>query len=190
MLEVLPEELRVDVTLRLASLDGTSPEVVGRIAKVLDQKLKALGSRNRKAAGGIRAVADVLNRVEPAVAEVILAQIEQKDEKTAKQVRDLLFVFEDLLKLDAKGLKELIGKVDRKVLTVALKGTSEELQAQFFATMSKRGAEMMREDMEALGPVKIREVEGAQQQIIDIARDLEKEGVLSLSGSGAEEYVV
>ena len=190
VLEVLAEDLRVDVTMRLASLDGTSPEVVGRIAQVLDQKVKALGRRSRKAAGGIRAVADLLNRVEPTVAEVILAQIEQKDEKTAKQVRDLLFVFEDLLSLDAKGLKELVGKVDRKVLTVALKGTSEELQGHIFATMSKRGAEMMREDMEALGPVKIREVEGAQKQIIDIARGLEKEGVLNLAGSEAEQYVV
>lgn len=190
VLEVLPEDLRVDVTLRLASLDGTSPEVVGRIAKVLDQKVKALGRRNRKTAGGVRAVADLLNRVEPAVAEVILAQIDQKDEKMAKQVRDLLFVFEDLLALDSKGLKELVGKVDRKVLTVALKGTSEELQAHIYATMSKRGAEMLREDMEALGPVKIREVEGAQRQIIEIARGLEKEGVLTLAGSEAEQYVV
>lgn len=190
VLEVLPEDLRVDVTLRLASLDATSPEVVGRIAKVLDQKVKALGRRSRKTAGGVRAVADLLNRVEPAVAEVILAQIEQRDEKTAKQVRDLLFVFEDLLSLDSKGLKELVGKVDRKVLTVALKGTSEELQAHIYATMSKRGAEMLREDMEALGPVKIREVEGAQQQIIEIARGLEKDGVLSLTSSDAEQYVV
>ncbi len=190
VLEVLSEELRVDVTMRLASLDGTSPEVVGRIAQVLDQKVKALGRRSRKAAGGIRAVADLLNRVEPTVAEVILAQIEQRDEKTGKQIRDLLFVFEDLISLDSKGLKELIGKIDRKVLTVAIKGVSEELQAHIFATMSKRGAEMMREDMEALGPVKIREVDGAQRQIIDIARGLEKDGVLSLSGSDAEEYVV
>jgi flagellar motor switch protein FliG len=190
VLEMLPEELRVDVTLRMASLDGTSPEVVGRIAQVLDQKIKALGRRSRKSAGGVRAVADLLNRVQPTVAEVILAQIEQKDEKTAKQVRDLLFVFEDLSSVDAKGLKELVGKVDRKILTVALKGTSEELQANIFAMMSKRGAEMLREDMDALGPVKIREVEGAQRQIIDIARNLEKEGVLSLTGSGTDEYVV
>lgn len=190
LLEILPEDLRVEVTLRLASLDATSPEVVGRIAQVLDQKVKSLGSRSRKAAGGVRALADLLNRVEPGIAEMILAEIDQRDEKTAKQIRDLLFVFEDLLSLDAKGLKELVGKVDRKVLTVALKGVSEELQNHIFSTMSKRGAEMMREDMEALGPVKIREVEGAQRQIIEIARGLEKEGVLSLSGSDAEQYVV
>jgi flagellar motor switch protein FliG len=190
VLAALPEESRAEITMRLASLDATSPEVVGRIAQVLDQKIKALGHGKRQPAGGVRAVAEVLNRVEPAVAEVILAQVEQKDEKTAKQVRDMLFVFEDFLSLDAKGLKELIGKVDRKVLTVALKGTSEELQEHILATLSKRGAEMMREDMEALGPVKIREVEGAQRQIIDVARDLEKQGVLGLSGSDTEQYVV
>jgi flagellar motor switch protein FliG len=190
LLEMLPEDLRIDVMLRLATLDATSPEVVGRIAQVLDQKVKSLGRRTRKAAGGIRAVADLLNHVEPTLSEMLLAEIEQRDEKTAKQVRDLLFVFEDLLSLDAKGLKELVGKVDRKVLTVALKGVSEELQNHIFSTMSKRGAEMMREDMEALGPVKIREVEGAQHQIIEIARGLEKEGAISLSGSDTEQYVV
>jgi flagellar motor switch protein FliG len=190
VLAALPEGLRPEVTMRLASLDATSPQVLGRIAQVLDQKIKALGRPNRQPAGGVRAVAELLNRVEPAIAEVILAQVEERDEKTAKQVRNMLFVFEDFLALDAKGLKELIGKVDRKVLTVALKGTSEDLQAHIYATLSKRGAEMMREDMEALGPVKIREVEGAQQQIIQIARDLEKQGVLALSGSDSEQYVV
>jgi flagellar motor switch protein FliG len=190
VLQLLPEDLRADVTLRLACLDSTSPEVVGRIAKVLDQKIKALGKRRAKAAGGVRAVADVLNHTEPALAELILGQIEQRDEKTAKKVRDMLFVFENLLAVDAKGLKELVAKVDRKVMTTALKGTSEELQSHIFATMSKRGAEMMREDMEALGPVKIREVETAQAQVIEIARGLEKEGLLSLSGSESEEYVV
>jgi flagellar motor switch protein FliG len=190
VLQLLPEDLRADVTLRLACLDSTSPEVVGRIAKVLDQKIKALGKRRAKAAGGVRAVADVLNHTEPALAELILGQIEQRDEKTAKKVRDMLFVFENLLAVDAKGLKELVAKVDRKVMTTALKGTSEELQTHIFATMSKRGAEMMREDMDALGPVKIREVETAQAQVIEIARGLEKEGLLSLSGSESEEYVV
>jgi flagellar motor switch protein FliG len=191
VLALLPEELRVEVTLRLASLDAASPEVVGRIAQVLDQKVKALGRRRRgKAAGGVRVVADMLNHIDPAMTELILGQVEQRDEKTAKQVRDMLFVFENLLQLDDKGLKELVGKVDRKVMTMALKGTSEELQSHIYSTMSKRGSEMMREDMEALGPVKIREVEAAQQQVIEIARGLEKEGLLSLSGSESEEYVV
>jgi flagellar motor switch protein FliG len=138
----------------------------------------------------VRVVADMLNHIDPAMTELILGQVEQRDEKTAKQVRDMLFVFENLLQLDDKGLKELVGKVDRKVMTMALKGTSEELQSHIYSTMSKRGSEMMREDMEALGPVKIREVEAAQQQVIEIARGLEKEGLLSLSGSESEEYVV
>lgn len=190
VLELLPEDLRVEVTLRLATLDGTSPEIVGRIAQVLDQKVKSLGRRRRKAVAGLRLVADVLNGIGPEAAEEILGKVEQRDEATAKQVRGMLFVFENLISLDDKGLKELVAKVDRKVMTTALKGTSEELQSHIFSTMSKRGSEMMREDMEALGPVKIREVEAAQQQIIEIARGLEKEGVLSLSGGEADDYVV
>lgn len=190
VMELLPEALRVEVTLRLATLESTSPEIIGRIAQVLDQKVKSIGRRRRKVVAGLRLVADVLNHIEPDMAETILGQVEQRDEETAKQVRGMLFVFENLLSLDDKGLKELVAKVDRKVMTMALKGTSEELQSHIFSTMSKRGSEMMREDMEALGPVKIREVEGAQQQIIEIARSLEKDGVLSLSGSTADEYVV
>ena len=101
-----------------------------------------------------------------------------------------MFVFEDLLLIDPMGLKEVLGKVDRKLLTVALKGTSEQLRNQILSCMSQRGAEMLREDMEALGPVKIKEVEAAQQQIIAIVRQLEAEGVISLKGTVGEQYVV
>ena len=101
-----------------------------------------------------------------------------------------MFVFEDLLLIDPMGLKEVLGKVDRKVLTVALKGTSEQLQEPVLSCMSQRGADMLREDMEALGPIKIKEVEAAQQQIIAVVRQLEAEGVLSLKGTVGEQYVV
>ncbi len=101
-----------------------------------------------------------------------------------------MFVFEDLLLIDPMGLKEVISKVDRKVLTVALKGTSEQLQTQILSSMSQRGAEMLREDMEAMGPIKIKEVEAAQQQIIAVVRQLEAEGVISLKGTVGEQYVV
>ncbi len=190
ILQNLPNERRVEIALRLASLDRTSPNVVGRVMGLLDQKLRSVGGPAGECVGGVRAVADLLNRVDSGLAEEVLSNMEQKDEKTATQIRDLLFVFEDLSVLDDQGLKELIGKVDRKTLTMALKGTSEELQAHIFKTMSKRGTEMMREDMEALGPVKIRDVETAQKEIIQLARSLEKQGVLSLSSSETEQYVV
>jgi len=101
-----------------------------------------------------------------------------------------MFVFEDLLLIDQIGLKEVLGKIDRKILTLALKGTSEQLRAHLLACMSQRGGDMLKEDMEALGPVKIKEVERAQQQIIAIVRELESEGVLSLKGAVGEQYVV
>jgi flagellar motor switch protein FliG len=101
-----------------------------------------------------------------------------------------MFVFEDLLLIDPMGLKEVLAKIDRKVLTVALKGTSEQLKNQILSSMSQRGADMLREDMEALGPIKIKEVEAAQQQIISVVRQLESEGVVSLKGTVGEQYVV
>jgi hypothetical protein len=120
----------------------------------------------------------------------ILDAIEQEDPNLAESVRHLMFVFEDMLLIDTTALKEVLSKVDRKMLTLALKGTSEQLQNHFIQCMSQRGAEMLREDMDAMGPVRIRDVESAQQQIIAIVRQLESQGVISLKGAVGEQYVV
>ena len=190
LLNSLPAQLRPDVAQRMASLDQISPEIVLKIAGVIGQKLKALGEFSRESYGGVRAVAEVLNRLDSGTSRGILDHIERQDANLAQTIRHLMFVFEDLLLIDPMGLKEVIGKVDRKVLTVALKGTSEQLKTHMLGCMSQRGAEMLREDMDALGPVKIKEVETAQQQIITIIRQLEAEGVLSLKGTVGEQYVV
>ncbi len=107
-----------------------------------------------------------------------------------QNIRHLMFVFEDLLLLDVNAVKELLAKVDRKILTVALKGTSEKMKTHLLQAMSQRGADMLREDMDSMGPIKIKEVEAAQQQIIAVVRQLEAEGVLSLKGTAGEQYVV
>ena len=138
----------------------------------------------------MRAVAEVLNRLDSFSSREILENIEKQDSNVAETIRHLMFVFEDLLLIDQMGMKEILGKVDRKVLTLALKGTSEQLRNHILSCMSQRGGDMLKEDMEALGPVKIKEVEGAQQQIIGIVRDLESQGVLSLKGAVGEQYVV
>lgn len=190
LLTSLPAGLRADVAQRMASLDQISPEIILKIAGVIGQKLKALGEFSRESYGGVRAVAEVLNRLDSASSREILDHIEQQDTNLAETIRHLMFVFEDLLLIDPMGLKEVIGKVDRKVLTVALKGTSEQLRNQVLSCMSQRGADMLREDMDALGPVKIKEVDAAQQQIIAIVRQLESEGVVSLKGTVGEQYVV
>jgi flagellar motor switch protein FliG len=191
VLKHLPEGVRATAVLRLASMDKTSPEVTSRIASVLEQKVKMLGERGSETLGGPRAVAELLNGIENPMAEGILKNMEEKDQVTASEIREMMFVFEDLLRLDAGGLKELLKQADKKTLTVALKGTSEELRNSIFKTMSKRGTEMLLEDMEALGPVKIKEVETAQKELLALAKGLEKEGVLSLAaGSETEQYVV
>jgi flagellar motor switch protein FliG len=130
------------------------------------------------------------NRLDSTTTKEIVEYIEQSNPKLGETIRHLMFVFEDLLLLDTNAIKELLGKVDRKILTVALKGTSEQMKNHMLQAMSQRGAEMLREDMEALGPIKIKEVEAAQQQIITVVRQLETEGVISLKGSTGEQYVV
>jgi flagellar motor switch protein FliG len=190
LLQSLPTEIRADVSLRMANLESISPEVVGRIAGIIGQKIHALGEFSRESYGGVRAVAEMLNRLDSCTSKEILDDIEKQDTTLTEGIRHLMFVFEDLLLLDGPGLKEVLARVDRKLLTVALKGTSEQLKQKFLDCMSQRGADMLREDMDALGPVKIKEVDAAQQQIIAVVRQLESEGVVSLKGAVGEQYVV
>lgn len=190
LLSSLPAGMRSDVALRMASLDQISPEIISKVAAVIGQKLKVLGEFSRESYGGIRAVAEVFNRLDSVTGKEMLDNIEQQEPNLAETIRHLMFVFEDLLLVDNAGMKEVVGRVDRKLLTVALKGTSEELKRHFMECMSQRGAELLREDMDALGPIKIKEVEAAQQQIIAVVRQLESEGVLALHGGSGDQYVV
>jgi flagellar motor switch protein FliG len=132
----------------------------------------------------------MFNRLDSSCSKEIIETIDSRDPALAETIRHLMFVFEDLLLIDQNGMKEILGRIDRKVLTVALKGTSDQLKEHFLEGMSTRGAEMLREDMEALGPVKIKEVESAQQQIIAVVRQMETEGAISLKGAVGEQYVV
>jgi len=190
LLTSLPQELRADVALRMANLDQISPEIVSKIAVIIGQRLKALGELSRESYGGVRAVSEMLNRLDSGASKDILEAIEQNDPKLVETIRHMMFVFEDLLLLSQEAIKEMLGKVDRKILTVALKGTSEQLRNHILQLMSKRGAEMLKEDLEMLGPIKIKEVEVAQQQIIAVIRQLEADGTISLKGTVGEQYVV
>lgn len=190
LLVSLPAEMRADVALRMANLDQISPEIVNKIATVIGQKLQALGEFSRESYGGVRAVSEVFNRLDSGTSKEILDVIENHNPNLVETIRQLMFVFEDLQAIDANQLKEVLARVDRKSLTLALKGTSDALKDHFFGTMSVRAVEMLKEDIDALGPVRIRDVEGAQQQIIGIIRQLEAEGVISLKGAGGDQYVV
>jgi flagellar motor switch protein FliG len=189
LLSSLPAELRADVSMRMANLDQISPEIISKIASVIGQKLKALGETSREAYGGVRAVAEMFNRLDPAESKDILDSIEKSNPQLGETIRHLMFVFEDLIRVEAAGIRELLARVDRKVLTIALKGTTPALRDHLFKAMSQRGAEMLKEDMEALGQVKLKEVETAQQQVITTVRLLESEGVISLGDSASDQYV-
>ncbi len=186
----LPAEMRSDIALRMANLDQISPEIISKIAGVIGSKLKALGEMSREAYGGVHAVAEMFNRLDSNTSKDVLDAIEQENPQLVETIRHLMFVFEDLLLLDVGAIKEVLAKVDRKILTVALKGTSDQMKNHMLQAMSQRGAEMLREDMDSLGPIKIKEVEAAQQQIIAVVRQLESEGTISLKGTAGEQYVV
>ena len=190
LLASLPPGMRADVALRMASLDQISPEIISKIANIIGEKLSALGEFSRQSYGGVRAVAEMFNRLDSVTSKEILEVIEERNAPLVETIRHLMFVLEDLLLIDQTGIKEILARVDRKVLTVALKGTSDQLRAHFLEGMSQRGSEMLKEDMDSLGPIKVRDVEAAQQQIISLVRQLEGEGVINLKGSVGEQYVV
>jgi flagellar motor switch protein FliG len=189
LISSLPEALRSDVAMRMASLQEISPEVVRRISLILEQKLEALGSFATEAYGGVRAVAELFNRMDRNTGRTVLEKIETENPQLAASIRDLMFVFDDILLIDDTGITEILKRADKKTLTIALKGTSEELQTMFFRNMSTRAVELMKEEMEFMGPVKLKDVEKSQHEIVEIVRQLEEEGVISIGGGGGEDYV-
>ncbi len=189
LISALPVDLHKEIAVRMADLDEISPEVVRNIAKVIDQKLRNLGELSREQLGGVRSVANMFNRLDPNTCTQLMTALETDNPSLFENVRRFMFVFRDLETLDEQAIKTLITKVDRKALILALKGANESLRTKFVSTQSARGAEMMNEDIASTGPVKLKDVDAAQQQIIATARELEKEGVISLSASGAEQMI-
>ena len=189
VLDNLNEEHKVVSIQRLAEMRQFSPEMAQRVSQVLHKRLEALGEQSRRAYAGLRGVADVMNRLELNTAKTILEGIEKEDPKLALSIRNLMFTFEDLLTVPEAGIRELLGQMDKKTLATALRGASEELKTYIFKSMSSRAVEMLKEDMEVLGPVKSREVHKAQLEAVAVARKLEAEGKISLSPEGDDEYI-
>jgi flagellar motor switch protein FliG len=186
----LPDEMRADVLVRMASIEDISPDIIGRISSVIDQRLKSLGGPTREQHGGLRAVAELFNRLDRSVSQATLERIESQSQDLAVQIRNLMFVFEDLTTVDDAGIREIVNRADKKILTVAMKGASEEIRGRFFGNMSKRAAELIKEDMEIMGAVRLRDVEKAQQEMVAIARKLEEEGLITTGAGAGEPYVV
>lgn len=185
----LPEELRAEAIKRLAQLRQFSPEMAQRVSLVLHKRLEALGEQSRRAYAGLRGVADVMNRLEINTAKSILEGIEKEDPKLAISIRNLMFTFEDLLTVPEAGIRDLLAQMDKKTLATALRGASEELKNYIFKSMSSRAVEMLKEDMDVLGPVRSRDIQKAQMEVVAVARKLEAEGKLTLSPEEDDEYV-
>jgi flagellar motor switch protein FliG len=185
----LPETMRAETIKRLAQLRQFSPEIAQKVSLSLHQRLQALGEQHRRAYAGFQGVADLLNRMDPVQAKTILEAIEKDDPKVALCIRNLMFTFQDLLGVPEAGIRELLGQLDKKSLALALRGATEELKNYVFKSMSSRAVEMLKEDMDVLGPVRSRDVVKAQQEAVAVARKLEAEGKISLGGD-EDEYVV
>jgi flagellar motor switch protein FliG len=186
----LPEETRAAAVKRLAELRQFSPEMAQKVSLVLHKRLQALGEQSRRAYAGFKGVADLLNRMDPAPAKVILELIEHDDAKLAMSIRNLMFTFDDLLGVPEVAIRELLSQFDKKTLAQALKGASNQLRDHLFKSMSTRAVDMLKEDMEALGPVRAREVAKAQQECVAAARRLEAEGKIQLKQENEDELVV
>jgi flagellar motor switch protein FliG len=190
LLMKLTEETRAAAVKRLAELRHFSPEMAQKVSVVLHRRLQALGEQSRRAYAGFKGVADLLNRMDPASGKVILEIIERDDAKLAMSIRNLMFTFDDLLGVPEVGIRELLAQLDKKTLAQALKGASNQLRDHLFKSMSSRAVDMLKEDMESLGPVRAKDVTKAQQECVAVARKLESQGKIQLKQENEDELVV
>jgi flagellar motor switch protein FliG len=190
LLMQLPEPLRIAAVKRLAILRNFSPEVAQKVSIVLHKRLQSVGEQSRRVFAGFKSAADIMNQLEPTAMKSVLESIESDDAAVAANIRNLMFTYDDLLTVDENGVRELVGKVEKKALTLALKGSSEEMRNHLAKGMSARAWEMLKEDMEVMGPVRSREVKKAKEEVVATARQLEEEGKIALKAETGDEYVV
>ena len=189
VLSSLTEEHRVLSMRRLAEMRQFSPEMAQKVAQILHRRLEKVGDAQRKSYSGFKAVADLMNRLDAEEAKRILETIEEAQPELALNIRNLMFTFEDLVTVPSATIREIVSGVDKKQLAMAMRGAKEDLRAAIFKAMSSRAAEMLREDMEVLGPVRSREVTQAQQEILNLARRMEAEGKVILKLESGDEML-
>jgi flagellar motor switch protein FliG len=190
ILSSLPPELQTEVAMRLATMDRTIPEVIGDVERVLEQKIASVLSQEFSTAGGVEALAEVINRVDRQTEKLILETLDEENPELAAEIKKLMFVFEDIILLDDRSVQQVLKEVEQKELSLALKGASDEVKEKIFLNMSQRAADMIKEDMEYMGPVRVRNVEEAQQRIVAVIRRLEEMGEIEILRAGEEELLV
>jgi flagellar motor switch protein FliG len=190
ILGALPAEIQVDVATRIAILDRAAPDVVMEIERVLERRISSIFTQEFTAAGGVRALAEVLNRADRSTEKAIMEKLEEQNPELAEEVKRLMFVFDDLINLDNRTIQQVLREVDAKDLALALKGAKEEVKDHLLKNMSSRAKAMILEDMEVMGPVRLKHAEEAQQKIVNVVRQLEEMGEIVVARGGEEEVMI
>lgn len=186
----LPHETQSDVAKRIATMDRTSPEVLREVERVLEKKLSTLSSEDYTAAGGVESIVEILNLVDRSTEKGIIEQLEEEDPELAEEIKKRMFVFEDIVMLDDRAIQKVMREVDTSELAKALKSVDTEVQDKIFRNMSKRASTLLKEDMEYMGPIRMKDVEESQQKIVSIIRKLEEQGDIVVARAGEDELVV
>ena len=189
VLSILPERLRIDVTMRIASLDGIPPAALQELNAIMEKQFTGQNNVKSSSVGGLKSAANILNFVDTSVESDIMDNIKEVDAELGQKIQDLMFVFDNLGNVDDRSIQTLLREVSSESLIIALKGADDTLKEKFFGNMSKRAGEMLREDLEAKGPVRLSEVQAAQKEILAIARRMAEAGDLTLSGKGGDDFV-
>jgi flagellar motor switch protein FliG len=190
VLACFPPPMRSDLVMRVATLDGVQPMALAELDEMMEKQFAASGGTSKSSAlGGLRSAAEMVNRLDSSVGSAIMNDIGKSDEGLSSKIQDLMFVFDDLLEIDDRGMQELLRQVPADKLLIALKGADIAFKEKVFKNMSQRAAEMLKGDLEAKGPVRLSEVEAAQKEILVAARKLADDGTIALGGKGGEEYV-
>jgi flagellar motor switch protein FliG len=190
ILSGLPSKKQIEVVRRVANMEQTSPDVIQQVERALESRLSAIVSQKFEKAGGIESVAEMLNLTDRATEKGIMESLEEDDPELTEQIRRLMFVFEDIMLVNDKGIQAVLKEVENESLALALKTASNELKEKIFKNMSERATTLIKEDMEYMGPVRVSDVEAAQQKIVDVVRRLEDAGEIIIAGRGGEEELV
>ena len=190
VIQALEPAKQVDVARRMALMDQTSPEVIREIERVLEKNLSSLLNQEFSQAGGVPVLVDILNKVDRATEKAILEKLEEEDPDLAEEVKNRMFIFEDIVHLNDRAIQQVLKEVDTKELSLALKGVSEEVMNKILKNLSKRAGAMLVEDMEFMGPVRLKDVESAQQRIVNVIRSLEEAGEIVIVRGGEDELVM
>ncbi len=190
ILATLPAKKQIEVVKRVARMGQTTPEAIRQVEKGLEAKLSTIVNQDLERAGGIESIAEILNLIDRTTEKSILESLEEDDAQLVEKIRRLMFVFEDILLVNDKGIQAVLKEVDQEELAMALKASSEDVRNKILKNMSERAAQLIKEDMEYMGPTRLSDVEAAQQRIVDVVRRLEEAGELIIQGRGGEEQIV